>query len=82
MDIEKVPDHIFPWLYDFDNPFQRKFVPLQTMKVFNDEGKQIGTVISRSSNKKKQGNDFAKVRVPALTLIASDDMAVNNGTAR
>lgn len=81
VDIEKVPHHIFPWLYDFDNPFQRKFVPLHTLKVFNDETKRIGNMISRASSKKKQENEFNKVRVPSLTLIGSDDTAVNNGTA-
>lgn len=25
-----VPEHILPWLYDFDNPFQRKIIPVHT----------------------------------------------------
>ena len=29
--ISKIPDHIIPWMYDLDNPFQKKVVPLHTL---------------------------------------------------
>ena len=31
VNLAKCPDHIYPWLYDFDNPFQKKVVPLHTL---------------------------------------------------
>ena len=31
VDIKKVPEHIYPCLYDFDNPFQKKIIPLRTL---------------------------------------------------
>lgn len=30
VDLSQVPEHIHPWLYDFDNPLQRKSIPVQT----------------------------------------------------
>jgi hypothetical protein len=31
VNLTQCPDHIYPWLYDFDNPFQKKVIPLHTI---------------------------------------------------
>lgn len=43
-----VPEHIYPWLYDFENPIQRKRFPVKTMLEMDVEIKRIEALLKQA----------------------------------
>mmetsp|Transcript_12345 Transcript_12345/g.20751 ORF Transcript_12345/g.20751 Transcript_12345/m.20751 type:complete len:87 (+) Transcript_12345:67-327(+) len=46
--VKNVPEHIYPWLYDFNNPIQRKRFPVRTLLEMENEIQRIQSLIKRS----------------------------------
>ena len=47
MDMKKFPEHLYNWLYDFDNPIQKKVFPVRTILEMYKEIEKLKDLIRK-----------------------------------
>lgn len=91
---ENVPDHSKPWVFDFENRFQRKIVPARTVLSLQDEiARHAGLIGQASSGTSalskamccghgRSVNAYHDIDIPVQIIVGPNDKVVCNEAAR
>jgi hypothetical protein len=70
---DKVPEHLYHWRWDFDNPLHKRMFPVRTILEFHKEVDKHKHQISLQDE-----SDYWKIGVPIQIITCSNDVIVNN----
>jgi hypothetical protein len=78
IDPANIPVHQLPWIYDTNNKYQRRLIPLKNIGIWIDKMIEIHDLIEKCEEEALQiGQDFP----PCFVYIGSQDKVVCNNIA-
>lgn len=87
----EVPDHIIPWLYDFENPYQRGFTPMHSViEMFRITERAEERLLQgyfcwdcmRNDCSDQTHNLYGRIETSLMVIIGSLDDVVDNSITK
>jgi esterase/lipase len=78
---ETFPEHLYQWLYDEDNPLQKKIFPAHSLIEMSKMIKYVESLVKLAKSKKEESL-LKKINVPVMIILGDLDTVISNSAAK